>query len=116
MKGGAHLYVIQSRVNGAFKVGRSSHPQKRLAQLQTGSPYKLKLILVVENAGGRELEIHRRLKGYRSQGSMKGEWFVEPGLSELPEDIYSLLDLDMVNTWWETHAGPIHPPGPPGIR
>ena len=38
------LYIIQSDLTGMIKIGRSRHPQKRLKQLQTGNPNKLKLI------------------------------------------------------------------------
>lgn len=113
MRGGAHLYVIQSHTTGAFKVGRSSDPERRLRDLQVGSPFELRIILVVENAGWRERRVHHALRGYRSQGTYKGEWFIEPGLGSLPDDLYDLLDLEVVNSWWETAAGPIHPPGPP---
>lgn len=114
MRGGEHLYIVQSFCTGAFKVGRSSKPERRLQDLQVGSPYKLKIILVVEDMGWREKRIHERLKGYRSQGLMKGEWFVEPALGSLPDDIYEKLDLDDVSTWWVAEAGPVHLPGPPG--
>ncbi len=112
MVGGQHLYLIQSHTTGAFKVGRSSHPDQRLRSLQVGSPYKLRLILVLEGQGWREKTIHEGLYGFRSQGTMLGEWFIEPGLASLPDDIYSLLDLDDVNSWWETENGPVHGPGP----
>jgi len=112
MRGGEHLYVIQSHTTGAFKVGRSSNPERRLHDLQVGSPFKLRLILVVEGMGWREKRVHEALQGYHSQGTYEGEWFIEPGLATLPLDLYEQLDLDMVNTWWETEAGPIHSPGP----
>ena len=38
------LYIIQSDKTGMIKIGRSKNPQKRLKQLQTGNPNKLKLI------------------------------------------------------------------------
>lgn len=116
MNGGDHLYIAQQHTTGAFKVGRSSDPERRLAELQTGSPYLLRMILVVEGQGEREKRVHRALQGYHAQGVQKGEWFIEPGLSSLPTDLYERLDLDMVNTWWETPAGPLHPPGPPPRR
>jgi len=114
MRGGQHLYILQSHTTGAFKVGRSSQPKRRLRDLQVGSPFELRLILVVKNMGWREKAIHDALRGYFSQGKQKGEWFVEPGLAALPDDLYEMLDLDVVNTWWETEAGPIHRPGPIG--
>lgn len=113
MRGGAHLYVIQSFCTGAFKVGRSSDVQARLKQLQTGSPYDLRIILTLENQGQREREIHRRLKGYESQGGDGGEWFIEPGLPSIGDELYELLDPCVFESWWETAAGPIHPSGPP---
>jgi len=114
MRGGLHLYILQSHCTGAFKVGRSSNPERRLRDLQVGSPYKLRLILVVESQGWRERDVHRALAGFHSQGTHRGEWFIEPGLGSLPDDLYAQLDLEMVNTWWETDAGPIHGPGPVG--
>lgn len=113
MRGGQHLYIAQSHTTGAFKVGRSSKPERRLRDLQVGSPFKIKLILVVEGMGWRERKVHAALRGYSSQGLHAGEWFIEPGLASLPDDLYDLLDLDDVNTWWVTAAGAIHPPQPP---
>ncbi len=116
MRGGAHLYIVQSAVTGAFKVGRSSNPERRLKELQTGSPYKLKIILVLENQGHRERRLHNRLMGYRSQGTYQGEWFIEPGLASLPDDVYEKFDLEDVNTWWESDKGPLDAPGPPSMK
>ena len=113
MRGGAHLYIIQSHTTGAFKVGRSSDVETRLKQLQTGSPYKLRITLVLENQGTREREIHRRLRGYESQSDDGGEWFIEPGLPSIGDELYERLDPCVFDCWWETAAGPIHPPGPP---
>lgn len=113
MRGGEHLYIVQSHTTGAFKVGRSSDPERRLGELQTGSPYLLRIILVLEGQGHRELSLHRRLREYRAKGVVKGEWFIEPGLANLPDDIYDQLDIEMVDSWWVTEAGPLHPPGPP---
>ena len=110
---GSSLYIIQSRITGAFKIGRSSKPERRLKELQTGSPYELRIILVLKDQGHEELELHRRLKRYLSQGRMKGEWFSEPGLASLPDHIYEQLDLEVVNTWWEGERGPVEAPGPP---
>lgn len=104
---GKHLYIMQSYCTGAFKVGRSSDPERRREDLQVGSPFPLRLILVVEDQGWRERSVHDQLRNYWTQG----EWFTEPGLASLPLDLYEKLDLDMVNTWWETEAGPIHLPG-----
>ena len=99
---GADLYVIQSARTGAFKVGRSSAPERRLKQLQTGSPYLLKLVLVVPNMGHREKEIHGYLKGYEGGGG--DEWFVEKGMSNIGDDLYDLLDPTVFDDWWRFTA------------
>lgn len=94
-----HLYIIQSDVTGAFKIGRSKDPVKRLKQLQTGSPYKLKLICVLHEQGKKEKDLHKRLN--ESGRRCKGEWFDFDLMGFLPDHIMEMLDLETVNTWWE---------------
>ena len=94
-----HLYIIQSDVTGAFKVGRSKNPKTRLRQLQTGSPYQLKLVCVLENTGYQEKLLHQRLDV--SGRRCKGEWFDFELIGYLPDVIVEMLDLEIVNTWWE---------------
>jgi len=95
-----HLYIIQSSNNGCFKIGRSKHPEKRLKQLQTGSPYKLKLVLVLLNEGKQEKSLHMRFP--KSEITCKGEWFDFNLLGFLPDRIYEKLNLEEVNTWWDS--------------
>ena len=52
------LYIIQSDVTGMIKVGRSKNPCKRLKQLQTGNPNKLRLIASFEGEGWKEKMMH----------------------------------------------------------
>lgn len=99
------LYLIQSDVTGAIKIGVSNTPEKRLKQLQTGSPYKLKLIGVFKEKGHTEKVLHQLLQPYRQnikRQSTKGEWFDFMCMGTLPLWIIENLDLDVVNTWWET--------------
>ena len=43
----------------AVKIGKSNNPEKRLAELQTGHPYKLVLYAVVENVTpDYEMKLH----------------------------------------------------------
>lgn len=102
MNSSDHLYLIQSGKTGAFKVGRSHNVQKRLSQLQTASPYPLRIILILKNQGWREKIIHQILKRERSRAT--GEWFNYEALPFLPAFIYEKLDLDLVDWWW-TKAG-----------
>lgn len=98
MKGGEHLYVIQSDVTGNIKVGRSSEPRRRLKQLQTGSPHRLRLLIVAVDAGFREREMHKRMKEKRARAD--GEWFTVGALTELPPSMYGQLDLE-TEDWWK---------------
>ena len=95
----SHLYIIQSDKTGDFKIGRSKNPQRRLKQLQTGSPHRLKLLLIVENQGTIEKKLHRRLQKYRSRRN--GEWFDFDCAGSLPDWLSELIDWDVANVWWE---------------
>ena len=52
------LYIIQSDKTGMIKIGRSKNPQKRLKQLQTGNPNKLKLSASFKGEGWKEKIVH----------------------------------------------------------
>ena len=94
-----HLYIIQSDITGAIKIGRSKDVQKRLKQLQTGNPYKLKLILELKHQGYIEKQLHRLLKEKKCK--CKGEWFDFMATGYLPDEITEMLDLDLINSWWD---------------
>ncbi len=95
---GLHLYVIQSDVTGAVKIGRSTHPEKRLLSLQTGSPHQLRLLAVYENQGQLEISVHRGVEKFRIKVE-KGEWFHYDCLTELPDWIYEKLPFE--DRWWQ---------------
>lgn len=95
---GLHLYVVQSYVTGAVKIGRSSCPERRLDQLQTGSPHRLRLLAVYEGRGDEELAVHRSVARHRLKRD--GEWFHPDCLPDLPMWVYERLPFD--DTWWAT--------------
>ena len=95
-----HLYIIQTDKTGAIKIGRSKNPSRRIKQLQTGSPYKLKLLLILENQGNLEKELHKKLKPFKQ--SCKGEWFSFDCTGSLPDWISEKIDWDIANIWWDT--------------
>ena len=66
------LYIIQSDFTGMIKIGRSKDPNKRLKQLQTGNPNKLKLIASFKDMGWREKIINSsdRWKGWVKWGTL----------------------------------------------
>jgi len=65
------IYFIQTADNQYVKVGKADNPAKRLLELQTAAPQKLKLLATL--AGGHEQEraIHQRFEHLRA----RGEWF-----------------------------------------
>jgi hypothetical protein len=101
MRGGTDLYIFQMAVTGDVKIGRSSNIHRRLGEVQTGCPHKLRILLHGVGLGHRERELHHRLRQYRCR-MMKGEWFREDGLGELPVDIYDLIPVEVLEDpdWW----------------
>lgn len=65
------VYVIHATGTNRVKIGFSFDPAKRLAELQTGSPFPLTLIGTCEGSFSLECRMHERLKDYRRTG----EWF-----------------------------------------
>ena len=66
-----YLYVMQC--NEYVKFGVSMHPVTRIKDLQTGNPYKIKLLLELDykHTYGIEKNIHR----YFDKKRGLGEWF-----------------------------------------
>jgi len=73
----AHVYIIQQDGGDrCVKIGASETPEQRIKTLQTGSPYKLAVLALInadnmEHARWMESAMHRRLAKYR----INGEWF-----------------------------------------
>jgi len=109
MRGGQHLYVMQMGRTGAIKVGRSSAPERRQKEIQTGCPYEVRLILVAKDQGYRESRLHQQMRRFRLR-NQKGEWFSEGAIGYLPDDLYELMDeatVEMVNSdWWRKTRDP----------
>ena len=91
-----YLYIIQSDVSGMIKIGRSKDPAKRLKQLQTGNPNKLRLIASFKELGWREKIIHESLKKW----SEEGEWFNIECVGSIPDDLYEKIDYGSFDDWW----------------
>jgi len=67
------VYIIQNLANGAFKIGTSIHPVKRVKQLQTGNDAKFKLIATYPSEYA--LKIEKSLHNLHSYCKGEGEWF-----------------------------------------
>jgi len=73
------VYFIQEGDSGPIKIGKTVDPHGRLAQLQTGNPSSLHLLLAVRGGTKRERKLHERLGDYRLRDD--GEWFApEPAV------------------------------------
>jgi hypothetical protein len=96
---GKNLYIIQTDVTGALKIGRSNNAQKRLKELQVGSHTKLKLLCEISNMGHVEKRIHQRLSQFKIR--KRGEWFYFDCAGNLPNWLCEAIDWDVANIWWE---------------
>lgn len=69
------IYVIAAEPEGPCKIGLSLNPDKRLRQLQTGHPYRLRLFHTMEVPDVKvkllEKLIHKTMGPWRESG----EWF-----------------------------------------
>jgi len=69
-----NVYLIKAdKFN--YKIGFSKTPLKRLKQLQTGNPYKLKLIACCPGSKQLEDKIHKYLSNKLSNSGSAKEWF-----------------------------------------
>ena len=66
-----HLYFIQCEVTGIIKIGRSDNPERRFRNIQSYSPTKLILRLVLANKGYIEHYLHDVFKEHHAHD----EWF-----------------------------------------
>jgi len=65
------IYFIQAGNNGAIKIGYADNVEKRLKQIQTGNPYKLKLLKTING----NFEIEKNLHKLFYKDRLEGEWF-----------------------------------------
>lgn len=66
-----YVYVIHATGTNRIKLGFSTKPQERLAQLQTASPFPLQMLACWPGSQERERRLHRHLAQFRQVG----EWF-----------------------------------------
>jgi hypothetical protein len=67
-----YIYFVQMDYIGPIKIGFATYFQNRLRQLQTGSPYKLRLLCLVPGNEQFEKDIHSCFREIR----LEGEWFL----------------------------------------
>lgn len=71
-----YVYFLRADISGVYKIGITNNPLKRLYQLQTSCPYRLKIRYLFDcenqdNAYKLEKHFHKKFKKHR----MNGEWF-----------------------------------------
>jgi predicted GIY-YIG superfamily endonuclease len=74
---GRYVYLLHSGKN-LYKIGIANIVEKRIQELQTGSPYKIQLVAkkLHENAITAEAKLHKAFSKY--QEGLTGEWFNFP--------------------------------------
>lgn len=65
------VYFIQQGAAGPIKIGFSDRPERRVAQLQTSTPERLRILATMPGSKQTEGSLHRRFARHR----MQGEWF-----------------------------------------
>lgn len=63
------IYFIKA--NDRVKIGYADDPKSRIQSIQTSSPYKLEVLLIIDGNFEVERELHDRFQAYR----ITGEWF-----------------------------------------
>jgi hypothetical protein len=93
----SNIYIISG--NNAYKIGESKNPEKRLKQLQTGNPWRLKLIKIYEDIDYAyliEQILHKKLDFY----NVGGEWF-QCDIEKIYKIIDNTLDSLNANDYWK---------------
>lgn len=74
------VYLIYSDILDLYKIGVSKNSKKRIKNLQTGSPYKLKIIYSFKSKFSYKIEkmLHKKFIGCKQNiddDKIEGEWF-----------------------------------------
>jgi hypothetical protein len=67
---GGVVYFVEG-AGGALKIGFARKIEQRLAELQTGSPVRLRVVCTIKGGIKLEREYHRKFAEHR----LHGEWF-----------------------------------------
>ena len=82
------IYFIQCGTNGPIKIGYTDNDvQARMAQLQTGCPYELRLLWVYNGEDYTEAQVHSELSHER----VRGEWF------HPTREVFGFIESEMGN-------------------
>lgn len=77
-------YCIRDDVSRAVKIGFSQNPRRRLRQLQTANPNRLRMVAAIYSTDAFERLIHRSFASDRRAG----EWF-----DDTEEQVSTIMEL-----------------------
>jgi len=63
------IYFIKA--NDRVKIGYADDPKSRIQSIQTSSPYKLEVLLIIDGSYEVERDLHKSFQEFR----ITGEWF-----------------------------------------
>lgn len=70
------VYFVRAGNKGAIKIGVARDVQKRLATMQTGNPFELKVIALIPCSGVQQaFDTERRIHNMFRSKRIRGEWF-----------------------------------------
>lgn len=69
--GDSRVYFAQSDAGGPIKIGHSHSPEARVASLECGSPFPLRILKTIPGGAKAERALHDRFAMHR----LRGEWF-----------------------------------------
>lgn len=70
-----YIYIIHQENTDFYKIGYSQNPEQRLRELQTGSPFQLRLIEIYEVTSDNAPYFENKIHGWLSFNRLQGEWF-----------------------------------------
>jgi hypothetical protein len=79
------MYFIEC--NGFVKIGRAKNVGQRLAEMQTGNPYEMRVWKIFYDKGYLEQQVHKVLQ----VDKVRGEWFK---ITELTNDVIRMLETN----------------------
>ncbi len=71
-----YVYFIQSGKKGAIKIGKANNVDKRMAELQVGNQYLLRVVAQIPCKSSKHAELtEKRLHRFFAKQKIRGEWF-----------------------------------------
>lgn len=81
----SYVYFALSEQLGAFKVGFSKDPRKRITQIASGQPYSIQLWATINGNRDEERAVHWLLRHWKEKNGTGEEWFTAD------KEVFSIL-------------------------